>query len=391
MKRILKNIFHIDHVVIVLLALLLVGLTYVVVISLPVFDPLKKAMGNMSSTDLFFKIGERGSEVNQDITIVDIGDEYNRGNIARIIARVDSLKPWVMGIDVMFQNIKGEPEDNIALFETAMTVAPTTVWASKLLDYDSGKGTFGDEEVSFFADTLGVSKGFTNLDDDLENLVIRKMLTVETLGDEQVMSLPVAMATALGDSLNVKPHDKLTVNFNSRFVVVPADSLLHYKELIAGHAVIVGTTTDQSDHWNTPIGKIPGVVLQAHSLNTMRNHTQIGYAGWWVNLIVAFVLCYIFSVVVALYNKGMGRVKAPLGVFLYESQLPMTVITLVYMALVTWMIMLVFLYRNYYLDSIFILVCLGFVLQSRLIFKGFIKSMGRKHQWCIVKNSIFNE
>lgn len=63
---------------------MLLALTFVVVISLPVFDPLKQAMGNMSLTDLFFRIGHRGSEVNQDITIVDIKDEYNRCNIAHV-------------------------------------------------------------------------------------------------------------------------------------------------------------------------------------------------------------------------------------------------------------------------------------------------------------------
>ena len=74
MKKFLKYIFHIDHLLITLLAFAFVGLTYLVIINLSFLDPLAKALSNVSMTDFFSQLAHKGSDVSQDLTIVEIKD-----------------------------------------------------------------------------------------------------------------------------------------------------------------------------------------------------------------------------------------------------------------------------------------------------------------------------
>ena len=142
MNKLFRYLFHLDHWLITIFAFVVVWLLYTAVNGLSLFSPVNRAMSDMSTTDVFFQITNKTSQVNQDITIVDIKDEYNRGRIAQCISTVDSLKPWVVGIDIIFESIKGEPEDNYSLFQTASDMTSKTVWATKLLDYDPTSQSF---------------------------------------------------------------------------------------------------------------------------------------------------------------------------------------------------------------------------------------------------------
>ena len=390
MKNKLKYIFHIDHLMITLLAFALVGLSYLVVITLPFLDPLAKAIGNVSMTDFFSKLAHNDADVSQDVTIVDIKDEYNRGNLARTLAQINSLKPWATGVDIVFANMKGEPEDNLVLFETAMNMGKNTVWGTKLLDYDEAKGEFASKRSSFFADTLGLREGFTNLDDNFERNTIRQMLTLESYDGKSMKSFPAEIAATL-DSLSLKPHTKLTINFATEFNVVPYDSISQYKNLISDHIVLVGSTTDQSDLWNSSIGTIPGVVLQAYSVETIRNHRDITYPSTWVSLLIAFVLCYIFELIIDVGVRWLKRRKDTFSVFLDESYLGRRVVTIIFFALVAWALAEAFAVKSIYLNAVLILVLLGFVLEARNYYFSAIKALVQKHDWWILKNSLINQ
>ena len=390
MKKVLKYIFHLDHWLITLLAFAFVGLTYLVVINLSFLDPLAKSLKNVSMTDFFSQLAHKNSDVSQDVTIVDIKDEYNRGNLARALAKVDSLKPWVTGVDIVFGHMKGEPEDNMALFETAMNMSENTVWAFKMLDYDTGTKMYSGKLSSFFADTLGLREGFSNLDDNLEHSTIRKMLTLEGKGDSLVRSFSVEVASVL-DSLSLKPYTKLTVNFATKFNVVPIDSIDQYKELITDHIVLVGSTTDEADMWNTSIGKIPGVMLQAYSVETIRNHRDIRYVSTWANLLIAFVLCYLFELIIDSGTRWLKRRKDSLSFFCSESYFARRMVTIIFFLIVTFVIAQIFALKSIYFDAVLILVFLGFVLEARNYYNSAVKTLSRSHDWWILKNSLINK
>lgn len=390
MTKLFKYLFHLDHWLITIFAFVILWMLYAAVSGLSLFSPVKRALSDMSTTDVFFQITNKSSQVNQDITIVDIKDEYNRGSIAECISAVDSLKPWIIGVDIIFESIKGEPEDNYNLFLTASNMTSKTVWATKLLDYDPTSQSFINQSRSFFADSLPVSSGFTNLDDNLENTTIRKMLTEETLDGNNVYSFPVAVAMSLNNSIALKPSSKLSIDYSTKFTTVAYDSIDNSKDLIKDHIVLIGSTTDESDMWHTPIGKMPGVMVQAYSLNTIRNHSDIKYFSKWTNLLIAFILCYLFEVFIDLGFQRLHKRDSALGHFLIDSKLLLRIATIVFMAIVTWIILLVFVYHSKYIDAVLILAALGILIESRRIYNAAIKALSKNHNWWILKNSLLN-
>lgn len=390
MKKTLKYIFHIDHLLITILTFVLIGVGYAAVMSFPFFDPLKQAMSDMSMTDYFFSLADKNSDLNQDITVVDIKDEAGRGKIAQAIATVDSLEPWAIGVDITFKGIKGTAAENEALIEAALKAGDKAVWATQLVDYDFEKKTFAQRRSSFFAEDLGVKEGFSNLDDvDYSHKTIRKMFTAVDGNQGKLASLPVAIAQTV-DSSNVKPNDKLTIDYKTKFVVLPIDSIPTHEELIKNHIVLIGSTTDEGDMWKTPLGKMPGVVLQAYSVYTVRNHSHIHYASYLVNLLIAFVLCYLFEVLVDVQNRWLSRKKSAWAVFLSRSYLLLRIVTIVFMALVTWGILSLFIHHSTYVDAILILLVLGVLSEARNIYIGAISALSKNHNWWILKNSLFN-
>lgn len=390
MKKTLKYIFHIDHLLITILTFVLIGVGYAAVMSFPFFDPLKQAMSDMSMTDYFFSLADKNSDLNQDITVVDIKDEAGRGKIAQAIATVDSLEPWAIGVDITFKGIKGTAAENEALIEAALKAGDKAVWATQLVDYDFEKKTFAQRRSSFFAEDLGVKEGFSNLDDvDYSHKTIRKMFTAVDGNQGKLASLPVAIAQTV-DSSNVKPNDKLTIDYKTKFVVLPIDSISTHEELIKNHIVLIGSTTDEGDMWKTPLGKMPGVVLQAYSVYTVRNHSHIHYASYLVNLLIAFVLCYLFEVLVDVQNRWLSRKKSAWAVFLSRSYLLLRIVTIVFMALVTWGILSLFIHHSTYVDAILILLVLGVLSEARNIYIGAISALSKNHNWWILKNSLFN-
>jgi hypothetical protein len=142
--------------------------------------------------------------------------------------------------------------------------------------------------------------------------------------------------------------------------------------------------------WHTPIGKMSGVMVQAYSLNTVRNHSNIKYFGKWTNLLIAFILCYLFEVLIDLGFQRLRKRDSALGNFLIDSKLLLRLVSIIFMAIVTWGILMVFVYHNKYLDAILILVALGMLIESRRIYNAAIKALSKKHNWWILRNSLYN-
>ena len=360
------------------------------VMNFSLFYPVKRALGNMSATDLFFLLIEETSSVNQNITILDLKDEYNRGKIAECLSTVDSLKPWIIGVDIIFEGVKGDQEDNLSLFYVANDMKSKAVWSTKLLDYDNKTKSFTNQLNSFFCDTLALQLGFTNLDDNLERKTIRKMLTVEKLNGKSINSFPLELALTLGDSISIKPNNKLTIDYGTKFNTVPYDSIKFHEDLITNHIVLIRSTTDEADMWSTPIGKMSGVALQAYSLNTLRSHSDINYYSFWTNLLIAFILCYLFEIILDLGFQWLRKRDNVASTLLIDSKLLLRGVSIIIMAIITWIILLVFVYRSKYFDAVLILAALGMLIESRRIYNATIKAFSMKYNWWILRNSLYN-
>jgi len=70
-----------------------------------VFDPIGEALGDMETSDLAMSQLREDPEVNQDITLVNVGN-LSRAEIAMQLNIINSFNPKVVGIDVFFDVLK---------------------------------------------------------------------------------------------------------------------------------------------------------------------------------------------------------------------------------------------------------------------------------------------
>lgn len=66
------------------------------------------------------------------------------------------------------------------------------------------------------------------------------------------------------------------------------------------------------------------------------------------------------------------------------------IVTIVFMALVTWGTLSLFIHHSTYVDAILILLVLGVLSEARNIYIGAISALSKNHNWWILKNSLFN-
>jgi hypothetical protein len=95
-------------------------------------------------------------------------------------------------------------------------------------------------------------------------------------------------------------------------------------------------------------------------------------------------------VLIDLVFQRLRKRDSALGNFLIDSKLLLRVISIIFMAIVTWGILLVFVYHSKYLDAILILVALGMLIESRRIYNAAIKVLTKRHKWWILRNSLYN-
>ena len=119
-------------------------------------------------------------------------------------------------------------------------------------------------------------------------------------------------------------------------------------------------------------------------------NSDIKYFSKWTNLLIAFILCYLFEVFIDLGFQRLRKRDSALGHFLIDSKLLLRIATIVFMAIVTWIILLVFVYHSKYIDAVLILAALGILIESRRIYNAAIKALSKNHNWWILKNSLLN-
>lgn len=132
----LKKVFHIDHVIVVGLVLVVIFLFTTIVNALSFFDPVKRSLDNFSLKDIYYEIIQEAETEHSSniITIVDMSDVYRRDHIASIIEKIDSCEPAVLGVDIVFEGLREDSEGNDSLVDVISRATNKIVFASKLTD-----------------------------------------------------------------------------------------------------------------------------------------------------------------------------------------------------------------------------------------------------------------
>ena len=137
-------IFQKDHFLITILAVFLMLLLTVITFTIPIFNPVVKALKNISAMDLFFQIENKMdvAEVCQDVVIVDMTELHSRSDIGQLLSDIYDARPKAIGVDLIFEGEKDNIEEDLVLEKVVEKIAPITIFANKLVDYDVSEKKF---------------------------------------------------------------------------------------------------------------------------------------------------------------------------------------------------------------------------------------------------------
>ena len=103
----LKNNSLIQYTGITVLSFVIISIYGLLAFNLKVFSPVAKAIGDYSFEDFYYQILGASAEVdtNRVVTIVDMTELYSRRDLANTISEISSLKPKVLGVDIVFEGL----------------------------------------------------------------------------------------------------------------------------------------------------------------------------------------------------------------------------------------------------------------------------------------------
>lgn len=367
--RIIKFIFHRDHLFVTLLTGLIVMLLTVITFKTPALSPVAKALKNISITDLFFSLENKyiKADTCQSIVIVDMTELHSRVDIGNLLTEINDAQPKAIGVDLLFEGEKDDLEGNLILEQAVEEVSPKAVFTNKLTDYDEKHKRFSALVASYFRDVIPITEGYANVTDNMENSTIRDLTITQmsTLGKQS--SFAAQVAKKVGIKADGKKN--LVINYSPvAFRVIPFDKVYVNRSLLKNKIVLVGTMTEEQDMHLTPLGKMPGVEIQAYSLLTLLEHKDIVYVSTVASIVIGFILCYIYELLfslVAIFVKTRGEKTR---IFLTESRIMLNLLSFIYIPGISLLSYFLFAKWNIYVDMVIVLVMVAFVGLSRRIY-----------------------
>lgn len=390
----LKYLFHIDHFLVTTLALVLLWLLSIITFNLSILDPVADALDEFSITDVFFEIEnnkEENIETSDLITIVDMTDLHNRGDIASLMQEIGLNNPLCVGIDLIFEGEKDDSIGNKELVEAVNNLGETAIYSKKLTDYSGETDKFANRVSSFFTKDIEVQEAYTNLVNDMSSTRVREFTATQQEGETESISFPAAIASRFDTTLVSNHKDSYLINYrNVKFPVVKFDEIQEKADLIDGHIVLIGTMTEEQDMHMTPLGKMPGIEVQAYSLLTLLEHKDLQEFPLWLSILITFVLCYLLEITIDAVPRCVEKsTKIPI-VFLRESGLITALLILLWVIVVTWLMFYSFTRWNVIIDGGVLLASMALVCEGRELIEATIKTLSTKYNWKYLQNSIFS-
>lgn len=263
-------------------------------IKIPTFNPITKAIEDFNMTDLFYEMDDMKRQDNSFITIVDMTELVNRGDIAKALEEVEACEPLVVGVDMVFQGLKEDSLGNEALRRVASTY-DNIVWSLRLYDYDYNLGyTYPDR--SFFIEETGATEAVTNMQGTKVSRVKRKLVRGWELNGELKPAFVCTVANMFAGQEIAPTEDKdIDINFMpTNFTVVKWDQIAENADLLADRIVLFGAMHEEGDMHITPLGKIAGLELLAYGVQTLIKDNEVkeikGLKLWLYSFLIVLAI-----------------------------------------------------------------------------------------------------
>ena len=280
---------YLRHVWIALLSFLSVGVFALIAVNLSFLNPIAQAVRTFSLTDMYYQALIENPDTSRAITVVDMSELYTRSEVAALLYDIENAHPKVVGVDITFQDKRTDLQGNDMLVDIAKTYS-NIVFAFYRQNIQNNE----QKEVhSFFADSIHVTEGFTDMPRGLYGVMKRKV----PLAGESEGKLCHSFSSAVVNKFEEKdivPLQAKELNINYRptfFRIVKHDEVWAHPEYLEGRIVLLGGTNRLEDMHDTPLGKMAGTVLLAYSIQTLLENKEVEpLPVGWLALISFFIV-----------------------------------------------------------------------------------------------------
>jgi len=315
-------------------------------IKIPTFSPITKAIEDFSMTDLFYEMDDNNRQENSFITIVDMTELTNRGDIAHALEQVEACEPLVVGVDMVFQGLKDDSLGNEALRHVAANY-PNIIWSLRLYDYDNKLGyTYPDR--SFFIEETGATEAVTNMLSTKVSRVKRKLVRGWELNGELKPAFVCSVANMYaGEEIAPTEGKDLDINFTpTDFTVVPWNRVAQNADLLADRIVLFGAMHEEGDMHITPLGKMAGLELLAYGVQTLINNNEVREVSHGKLLLYSFLIVLLVYLERSWRRDWIGRRRNPLARLLLNFPIVGSLISFIWVGLIMFGAYLIFVRYN---------------------------------------------
>ena len=250
-------------------------------------------------SDFYSKIGDNSNvrSLSQDITIIST-DGIDRKRMAELVSIVDSMQPKVLGMDIMFLSKQEGDEQLIAAINASQRIVlPYGLTENKNSDNYSLK------DSCYFYDKIANKRfGAVNLEGLSIKSTIRVFKPEFKMRNGTIRNFAVEIARLYSNRSfeKLKKRKDVTelINYHGvDFIEIPWENVLKGKDasLIKNKIVLLGTTASYADIHCTPVkAEMPGVYIQAYTVNTIIKERYVNQVCPIINYLIAVLFSLVF-------------------------------------------------------------------------------------------------
>ena len=368
----------IRHIAVTATSFAVVAFFVVVTLNLSILNPIATALEDFSITDIYYQMFDATSQPRESklVTIVDMSELKARRDLGQSIRDIESLNPKVLSLDMVFEGLKEDTVGDNMLMDIAEEYS-NIVYSYKLLKYV--KGQYTKEVHSFFTPFIPVEEGFTNFERKLYGGIKRELSVGQKSQGEVKPSFALLTANKYAGSEVIPLEDRqMGINFiPTSFSEISYKEVLSHPELITDRIVLFGATMEESDMHYTPLGRMPGVELQAYSVETILQQKEIKTLSIWQIAILSFIIVLLTELIQAAYENWIERRKSRIVRFFGATEISLTILTFFLMILWLTVFFVVFYLWRYSVNLGWAFSGMVFLDNSRQFYDTFIKTISK--------------
>lgn len=263
------------------------------------YSPMQNS-SDFAMSDIYEYISDDSdSQYKSNEIVVVSTDGCNRQEIAKLIEKINDNNPKVIGLDVIFR--QSQSSDSIlisAINKSKKIVLPYD------MGYDENLELFLKQDSSYFYKQLkNKNFGAINLSGNSIRNVIRRFKPIFITEDDSIDNFSSAIAKIYSsdkynDLISRNNDNELIIYHNRDIEIYSSDELISLKDKdlrIKDKIVLLGEVCSNSDMHTTPIKEQEaGVVIHAHTIDTILNGYYVKETNNLVNYGIAIVVTLLF-------------------------------------------------------------------------------------------------